>query len=98
MPLLSALRCHLNMCPFVNRYECGAGTGPVQLKAIGLIRLVCTLLLCSFARHPLCRPDCFVNKPVSCKVVDSTKVVKAEHAELVSGQIYAQNHSHRYGP
>ena len=38
--LLSALRCHLNMCPFVNRYECVAGTGPVQLNAIGLIRLV----------------------------------------------------------
>ena len=34
-------------------------------NAIGLIRLVCTLLLCCITCHPLCRPDCYVNKPVT---------------------------------
>ena len=34
-------------------------------NAIGLILLVCTLLLYCVARLPLCRPDCFVNKPIT---------------------------------
>ena len=50
-------------------YTTRTPTSFMMSNAIGLILLICTLLLCCIARHPLCRPDCFVNKHISCNTI-----------------------------